>query len=431
MLKHSILLLGSWFAFGAFGQVEYARTVAQQLCSPEFHGRGYVNGGDSLAANYIANEFKNIGCQFFKSGPFQSFGFPVNTFSGTMSATINGLSLKPGVDFVVSPDCPEAKNQTIALSLITAELIMNQKMIKNILSEKAMSSGSHKGGIGFAFHFSDFKGDTLKKAKELSKVLGDILPVVEIVDTKFTWSVADAQRKFSWIQVQYSAVDWTQSNLSLTVDVDAKVINHEARNVIAYAPAKKKSKKYFVFTAHYDHLGRMGQETYFPGGNDNASGIAMLLSLAKHYIENPENVNIVFIAFAGEEAGLIGSRYYTENPIFDMKKIEFLFNIDIMGSGEDGVTIVNATEFPVQFDALKSINDKQQLVTKVGSRGKAANSDHYFFTEKGVPAFFMYTMGPNKNYHDVYDTYEALSFNEFNDIFRLLVDFEKVVAWKR
>jgi hypothetical protein len=67
----------------------------------------------------------------------------------------------------------------------------------------------------------------------------------------------------------------------------------------------------------------------------------------------------------------------------------------------------------------------------VASRGAAANSDHYFFTQKGVPAFFMYTMGPNKHYHDVYDTYEELSFNKFNSIYQLLIDFEKVICWKR
>jgi hypothetical protein len=79
---------------------------------------------------------------------------------------------------------------------------------------------------------------------------------------------------------------------------------------------------------------------------------------------------------------------------------------------------------------LSSINSTQQFVSQVKIRGKAANSDHYFFSEAGVPAFFMYTMGPNKHYHDVGDTYENLSFNEFNDIFQLLVDFEEEVTKK-
>ena len=99
-----------------------------------------------------------------------------------------------------------------------------------------------------------------------------------------------------------------------------------------------------------------------------------------------------------------------------------------MGSGEEGITIVNATLFPKQFEVLKSINTKQNYVSRIGVRGAAANSDHFPFSEKGVPAFFMYTQGPNKHYHDVFDTYEELSFNEFNDLFHLLIDFGNEIA---
>ena len=129
------------------------------------------------------------------------------------------------------------------------------------------------------------------------------------------------------------------------------------------------------------------------------------------------------MSFAGEEAGLIGSHYYVEHPLFPLKNIRFLTNVDIMGSGEEGVTVVNATEFPEQFQQLQDINAKKNYLVKIASRGKAANSDHYFFTEAGVPAFFIYTMGPNKHYHDVYDTYAELSFSEFMDIYHLLLDF--------
>ncbi len=94
-----------------------------------------------------------------------------------------------------------------------------------------------------------------------------------------------------------------------------------------------------------------------------------------------------------------------------------------MGSGEEGITVVNATEYPKQFQQLFDINTKKNYLTTIKKRGKAANSDHYWFSENGVPAFFIYTMGPNKNYHDVFDTYENLSFNEYNDLIKLLGEF--------
>ncbi|MDF3029309.1 MAG: peptidase [Fluviicola sp.] len=426
---HKFLSLLIFIPLLSFGQVEQGRATVEKLCSPAFHGRGYVNGGDSLAANFIAGEFEKMGCKFFKNSAFQPFQFMVNTFPGKMLCSVDGKVLIPGKDFVVDPACPAYYADSLKVHRISIEELYNGKKLKNIISQAAMNKS--KVSMGFAFHFSLWKGDTLKKAKELAQVLGESMPIIELVDTKFTWSVSQEQNRFPLLQVQAGALDASLDDWYFQIQVDAKMLNHKARNVIAYIPAKKKSKKYFVFSAHYDHLGQMGQEAYFPGGNDNASGTALLLEMARYYTKNPSNVNIVFMAFAGEEVGLLGSKYYTENPVFPLKEIQFLFNLDIMGSGEEGVTVVNATLFPEQFEVLKSINEKQQYLPKVASRGAAANSDHYFFTQKGVPAFFMYTMGPNKHYHDVYDTYEELSFNKFNSIYQLLIDFEKVICWKR
>jgi aminopeptidase YwaD len=426
---HKFLLLLIFIPVIGFAQVEQGRLTAEKLCSPAFHGRGYVNGGDSIAAQFIASELEKMGCQFFNKNPFQSFQFKVNVFSNNMAVSINGKTLIPGKEFVVDPSCPMIYKDSLKVFRVSTEDLFNPKSLKNKISQVAMSRS--KATVGFAFHFSLWKGDTLKKAQELAKSLGTSMPIIELMDTKFTWSVSQEQSKFALLQVQSTAIDASLDEWIFQVKVDAKVVNHTARNVIAYVPAKKKSKKYFVFSAHYDHLGQMGQEAYFPGGNDNASGTALLLEMARYYVANPAEVNIVFMAFAGEEVGLLGSRYYTENPIFPLKDIQFLFNLDIMGSGEEGATVVNATLFPEQFEVLKSINEKQQYLPKVASRGAAANSDHYFFTQKGVPAFFMYTMGPNKHYHDVFDTYDELSFNKFNGIYQLLIDFEKVVCWKR
>ena len=99
-----------------------------------------------------------------------------------------------------------------------------------------------------------------------------------------------------------------------------------------------------------------------------------------------------------------------------------------MGSGEEGITVVNATLFEKEFKELQAINDENKLLAQVKSRGPAANSDHYWFTQAGVPAFFIYTMGPNKNYHDVFDLYENLSFVEYQDITTLLVEFTKRIS---
>jgi Zn-dependent M28 family amino/carboxypeptidase len=167
----------------------------------------------------------------------------------------------------------------------------------------------------------------------------------------------------------------------------------------------------------------MGAKIYFPGANDNASGISQLLSLARYYAKNPQPYSMVFICFSGEEAGLLGSKYFSENPLIPLSNIRFLLNMDMLGTGEEGITAVNATIYPREFAMLRQANDDGHYLVKVASRGKAANSDHYWFSEKGVPAFFIYTMGGIKAYHDVYDISKTLPLNEYNHLFRLIIDF--------
>jgi len=72
---------------------------------------------------------------------------------------------------------------------------------------------------------------------------------------------------------------------------------------------------------------------------------------------------------------------------------------------------------------LTAINQEQSLLANVKSRGETSNSDHYFFDQNDVPSFFIYTMGANKNYHDVFDTYDALSFEAYNNVMKLLQEF--------
>ncbi len=400
-------------------QIEEVRRITEQLCSPEFHGRGYVEKGDSIAAAFLVEEFKKNNIGPFEGNYLQSFSLDVNTFPGEMSISQNGKGLVPGKDFVVNPSSTGDKT-TYQLREVSANEILNLPEIRSIIQEIKSEIGQ---STAIVIDYTIMSSDTVKKVKSIAYELATILPVIEIINTKFTWSVGREQSFFPYIEIQENKIDKTAT---LTIDIEAKFVkNYQSQNVMAYLPAKKKCAKTVMFTAHYDHLGRMGADTYFPGGNDNASGTAMLFTMANYFKNKPSDYNLLFVAFAGEEAGLVGSEFFVNNAPLKLKKIKFLFNLDIMGSGEDGVTIVNATLFEREFQLLQDINNEKSLLSQVKSRGPAANSDHYWFTENGVPAFFMYTMGINKNYHDIFDTYEALSFVEYQDITTLLIEFVK------
>jgi len=253
------------------------------------------------------------------------------------------------------------------------------------------------------------------------------LDVLVLTDEKFTFSVG--REPLSYGLIYLKGIKFNPS-AEIYTDIKSKyLVNQISSNVIGYIPSNLKKKREkenaqtILITAHYDHLGAMGEKTFFPGANDNASGVAMLFELAKYFKDNPLKYNVVIVAFAGEEAGLLGSEYYVRYPWFDLKNIKFLVNLDIMGSGEEGITVVNGTKHTDEFQRLIKLNEEKKGLSFIKQRGEAANSDHYWFSKMNVPAFFIYTMGPNKNYHDVFDTYENLSFAKFNDIKELLIYF--------
>lgn len=429
-MRNYLLLVAICSSISVFAQIEEVRRITQTLCSPEFHGRGYYQHGDSIAASFLVKEFEKLGVQpFKKQGYLQSFPIEgVNVFDGQADVTHGTKQLTPGVHFLIDPSSAGIRKELFPVVLDGTKLYKNGGLDEAYLGQVIRELRESKERNAVLVDLSQVTGDTLKSLMGLSEALAEGFPVIEVMNRKFTWSVGRNQLANPLIFVQDSIY---QKGEKFTVAIDATFLpSYQSQNVIARIPAKKKCAKTIVFSAHYDHLGRMGSKTYFPGANDNASGTAMLFTMARYFKEHPSNYNIVFIAFAGEEAGLVGSKYFVEHPWLKLKEIEFLINLDIMGSGEEGVTAVNATLFEEQFNLLTTINEEQQLLSQVKSRGPAANSDHYWFTNAGVPAFFIYTMGPNKNYHDVFDKYEALSFEEYHDITSLLVQFVERLSVK-
>ncbi len=352
-----------------------SRSYVDTLTSPFFWGRGYTNDGMGKAATFLQNEFRQMGLKSFKKEThLQPFSYPVNSFSSKVDVSINGKPLKPGVDFIISPES-RAANGSFTLQQADSNIFMNNQSM-----------------------------------------------VVVKTSNKLTWSVAAEVENYTLIEVLNSSLE--QSPKSIKVNIEQKLIpDFKADNVVGYVRGTQYPDSFLLITAHYDHLGGMGDATYFPGANDNASGIALLLNLAKYYAANPQPYSIGFICFAGEEAGLKGSDFYVKHPLFPLKKIKFLLNTDLAGTGDDGITVVNATEFPEAFTALNEVNDKSKFVIKINARGKAANSDHYYFSEKGVPAFFFYTLGGIKAYHDVFDKAATLPLVQQPNLFQLVIGF--------
>ena len=359
-----------------YGQdISKARQLISTLSGEKFWGRGYTHNGMSKAAHFLESEFKSYGLAPLNGKSFlQEFSYPVNTFPGKAEVSINGIQLNPGIDFIVSPE----------------------------------SDGINASGVltqNDSIHFIDEKNK-----------------VEVLLQKKLAWSVSTEVKDYTRILV--SKKKFNGIPYSINIKIKNKFIpKFKASNVCGIIKGVEKPDSLIIISAHYDHLGGMGKETYFPGANDDASGIALLLSLANYYSQNDPSYSIAFICFAGEEAGLVGSKYFVENSLIPLNKIRFLINLDLTGTGDEGITVVNGSLFKNEFIILNDINNKKGYLPKVKIRGKAGNSDHYWFTERGVPSFFIYTLGGIQAYHDVYDKAETLPLIEFEDLFHLIIDF--------
>lgn len=372
-----LISLMNFFTINSYAQTStYSRKIVDTLSSNYFWGRGYTNDGLKKAANFLANQLDTIGVNPMKKKSwFQEYSFSVNTFPSNMNVSINGLKLNAGKDFIVDASSKGIVSKGKLIKISNDEFINEKKNIRIKLMNK------------------------------------------------LTMSVSQSVDATTDIFINKNNID---TNLIEFYDIDVSnkfVKNFSAVNICGIVKGTTKPDSLIIITAHYDHLGGLGNETFFPGANDNASGVSLLLSLAKYYVKNPQQYSIGFILFSGEEAGLLGSKYFTENPLINLSKIRFLINTDLAGTGVDGVTIVNATEFTSEFDIIKKINDENNYFKIIKSRGKAANSDHYFFTEKGVPSFFLYTLGGIKAYHDVDDVAITLPLDNINNLEGLIKKF--------
>jgi aminopeptidase YwaD len=400
---------------------ERGRQHLNVLAADDMFGRGYVKDGYKKASAYVIKEFTFFGLKPIGKTYVQNFTYPVNTFPDSVSVVVGNTRVKPGYDFIVDEASGSDHGTFLPHYFSINDFFLKFEPVfqaDEVVVVDPLPAKMNKDSMAIIH-------------ARIEKFNEDV-PVIQLTNEKLTWSVSSTAYAHARIELKADKFDKKASEITLNIH---NVLNHsfQSSNIVGIKKAKnKKCKDYFVITAHLDHLGMMGTNATFNGANDNASGVSLLLCLAEYYAKIKPTMNIVFIAFGGEEAGLLGSKYFVENPLIPLDKIRFLLNIDLMGTGEDGITVVNATKFKDEFELLKKINANANYLKLVKPRGEAANSDHYWFTVKGVPAFFIYAMGGTTAYHDVNDRPEQLSLAEFEDLYKMIIEFfDKIQLLKK
>jgi aminopeptidase YwaD len=393
--------------------MERVRSYLDTLCSSSLHGRGAGFDGQKKAAVYLADRFSEIGLLPLSNSYYQTFNYTINTFPGKLNLQIDQVTLIPGKDYIIEAGSPSGK-ATLKIVIADTLIFVSDKKKKKFLNSDFQNTAL----------VCDERFSKLLKTKppEFQKKIDEASCVVELKEKKLTMGLSSKQNEKPVFEVLKEKFNWKAKTLSFEIEA-VLLKNYEAQNVCGYVKGTTVPDSFLFITAHYDHLGTLGKAIYFPGANDNGSGVSMLLELARYFKENPARYSIVFIAFGAEEAGLIGSKYFTENPLVPLAKIRFLINLDLMGTGDDGMMVVNGSVFEKEFETLAKINTDRLYLTAIKKRGKAANSDHFFFTEKGVPAFFFYTLGGITAYHDVNDLPQTLPLTKFREVYRLITEF--------
>ncbi len=196
---------------------------------------------------------------------------------------------------------------------------------------------------------------------------------------------------------------------------------HEGTNVLGYY--NNAAPFTVIIGAHYDHLGLGGKGSgsrslksgeVHNGADDNASGVSAMLLLARNASTLPKNFNYLFIAFSGEEEGLLGSKYFAAHPTLSLDKVSYMINMDMVGRMHDNKLIVNGTGTSPLWNKILSDDNPQKLHLVKNASG-IGPSDHTSFYLKNIPVLHLFT-GQHKDYHKPSDDVAFINWDGIEQV---------------
>lgn len=407
-----IVLLAFGLQANAQDLSRYKRVV-KELASKKYQGRGYAKGGANKAGKFLAKEYKRAGVD---EVTLQPFTLDIQTFAGKMEMEADGKVLQPGVDFSMREYSPGVKGEFPVYHVDTLHYNAG-KMFSDLQKPEYRNCL-----VACEFWF------TYKHSQDFSRLQKD----GECTNSGliYTWPAPIKFFKAYGHRVVDKPIVWVTPEAiegvqRVRLDVDAKFLkDYECFNVISKVEGERHDSCY-VFTAHYDHLGNLGEKIFYAGANDNASGSATLVTLARYYAKHRPKFDIYFLAFSGEDANLRGSTYFVEHPTFPLEKIKYLFNIDMIGDNNP-VQYCEVSDAGMQaFPLFEQINAEKHYFKDLHRGDLAANSDHYVFATRGVPCIFLENEKGDafQYYHTIYDDWEHAVTDSYEPTFRLVRDF--------
>jgi hypothetical protein len=387
------------------------------LANDKLEGRRAGTNGEKLAGEYISQKFQEAGLQPKGSdGFFQAFEiYDGKQINSATHFVINENNLAVDKDFFPLPF-----SQSISIEALPSIAVQEADMpwfydLKEPLEEN--KNNPH-------FDLIEYIRNNAKKAKSHG-ASAVILYNTSAIDDKLKFDSKDRTEKLD-VPVLYVTKDAAKkyfSDQTATLDIKFKIDVGEkkrtGRNIIGYLD--NGAARTVVLGAHYDHLGygedgnsmlRTGEKAIHNGADDNASGTAALIELARILKSSKQkNNNYLFIAFSAEELGLNGSKFFTEHPTIDFTRVNYMINMDMVGRLNDSsqvVTIGGYGTSPQWGSLIDPNNKKNPFVIRIDSSGTGP-SDHTSFYRKDIPVLFFFT-GLHTDYHKPTDDADKINY---------------------
>lgn len=424
--------------------IDDAKAWLGYLAGPECEGRGSGQEGYLKAADYMAARFKEFGLKPAgdKGTFFQMVPYARATITSAGIA-VGELKVAMGEQFVVAA-VVENKNFEVPIVLLAAQgsdLKLDPTQLKNkiVITKLNAVSNEFRRSIEQAGAFAVLTTTELVPSARPVTVFGRVPAMTGRIHPDAVAKLAEALK----IEVPVLAdgtvnLATSEANARLEVTVEAERI--DMPNVVAMIEGSDPELKneYVGIGAHLDHLGKRGDVIYW-GADDDGSGSTAILAVAKAMSVNgikPKR-SVLFMAFAGEESGLVGSRYLVDNPMFPIDKMICELQMDMVGRNSEGVQNGDRNRVDIaeeNVDTMRLVGSKRistelhDLVLdsnhyvnfrfKYDSEDVYTRSDHYSFAAKGIPVAFLFD-GFHPDYHRPTDTVDKINFEKLTNASKL------------